>query len=59
MLPYININKNDIKDMAKAKSLSTPTLAKKNTVIASRKPKPHMEMGNKVIAPMIGKNMKK
>ncbi len=59
MLPYISINTNDNKDMAKAKSLTTPALAKKNTVIASLRPKPPMEMGSKVIAPIIGKNIKK
>jgi hypothetical protein len=46
-------------DMAKAKSLLTPTLAKKNIVVASLNPKPPIEIGNKEIAPIKGRNIKK
>jgi len=48
-----------IKDMAKLTSLLTPTLEKKNIVLASRRPKPTMDIGKKVIAPIIGRNIKK
>jgi hypothetical protein len=45
--------------MAKAKSLVTPALAKKNMVAASLKPRPPMDMGKSVIAPITGKSIKK
>ena len=45
--------------MAKAISLAKPALAKKKMVLASLKPNPPREIGNKVIAPIIGRNMKK
>jgi len=48
-----------ISDMAKAKSLLTPASAKKNTVMASLNPKPPIEMGSNVIAPIMGRKMKK
>jgi len=41
--------------MAKARFLPTPALAKKNTVVASRKPRPPIEMGKSVIAAIIGR----
>ncbi len=59
MLPNTSTKKKFKIDMAKATSLATPILAKKNMVVASLKPKPPIEIGNKVIAPMIGKNIKK
>ena len=48
-----------ISDIEKARSLPTPALAKKNMVVASLKPKPPIEIGNSVIAPIIGTNIKK
>lgn len=48
-----------ISDMAKAISLAKPTFAKKKMVEASLKPNPPMEIGNKVIAPIMGMNTKK
>lgn len=59
MLPPINRKEKFKSDMAKAKSLARPTLAKKNIVIASLNPKPPIEIGNIVIAPIMGKNTKK
>jgi len=47
------------RDIAKARSFPTPALAKKKIVLASLKPKPPMEIGNKVMAPIIGKKTKK
>ena len=49
----------DTNDIAKARSLLTPALAKKNMVVASLKPKPPMDMGSSAIAPMMGINIKK
>ena len=46
-------------DMAKAKSLPTPILAKKYMVAASLKPRPPIDIGNSVIALIIGRNIKK
>ena len=57
--PIINIKEKETKDMAKARSLPTPALAKKNMVVASRSPSPPSEMGNRVIAPITGIKMKK
>lgn len=45
--------------MAKAKSRDTPTVPKKNMVAASLKPRPPIEIGNRVITPIIGKKTKK
>lgn len=59
MAPYINTIRNDKSDIAKAKSLGMPALAKKNTVVASLNPKPPIEIGNSVIVVIIGKNIKK
>lgn len=53
------IKKKLIRDMAKEMSLLTPTLAKKKTTAASLKPSPPIDMGSKVIAPIIGKKIKK
>lgn len=56
---HTKIKEKFIKDMAKAKSLLIPALEKKNMVMASRKPKPPMEMGKSVIAAIIGIYTKK
>ena len=59
MAPHTKIKKKFKSDMAKAKFLLTPTLAKKNIVVASLNPRPPIEIGNKVIAPIMGRNIKK
>lgn len=59
MLEYIIMKEKLRSDIANAKSLPKPTLAKKNIVIASLKPNPPIDMGNNVIAPIIGRNTKK
>lgn len=56
---YTTINEKLIRDMATAELLATPALAKKSTVIFSLNPRPPIEIGNKVIAPIMGKKMKK
>jgi hypothetical protein len=48
-----------INDMAKAISLAKPAFAKKKIVLASLKPKPPRDIGNKVIAPIMGRKTKK
>lgn len=48
-----------IKDMARLKSLGRPTLAKKNIVVASRRPNPPIETGSIVIALIMGMKIKK
>jgi len=57
--PKIRIKKKDTSDIAKAISLLTPAFAKKNMVVASLNPRPPNEMGNKVIAPIMGTKIKK
>ena len=57
--PNINMKEKDTNDIAKARSLLTPALAKKNMVVASLKPKPPMDMGSSAIAPMMGIKIKK
>ena len=59
MLAKITMKEKLSSDMVKAKSLLTPALAKKNTVVASLNPRPPIEIGNKVIAPIKGRKMKK
>jgi len=59
MPEQINIKKKFNSDIAKAISLPTPALAKKNIVMASLNPKPPIDMGNIVIAPIIGRKTKK
>ena len=59
MAAQITMNKKFSKDIAIAASLPTPALAKKKTVAASLKPKPPIDMGNRVIAPIIGIKIKK
>lgn len=54
-----SIKKKLSKDMATARSLSTPTRGNKYAAVFSRRPRPPIEIGNIVIAPMIGKNIKK
>ena len=55
-----NTTKEKLKrDMAKARSLETPALAKKYMVVASRRPRPPIEMGKRVIAPTMGIKIKK
>jgi len=52
--------KNEFKSaIVRARCVSTPTLAKKRVVIVSLKPSPPMEIGNIVMAPTIGRNIKK
>lgn len=48
-----------IKDIAAANSADIPILVKKKTVIFSRRPRPPIEMGSNVIAPIIGRNIRK
>ena len=55
----MRIKKKFISDMAKDRFLTTPTLAKKNMVVASLKPNPPIEIGKSVIAHIIGMNIKK
>ena len=45
--------------MAKARFFPTPTFAKKKIVEASLKPKPPIDIGRRVIAPIMGRKMKK
>lgn len=59
ILPNINIKEKFKSDIANDKSLLTPAFAKKYTVEASRSPKPPIEIGNRVIALIIGKNTRK
>ncbi len=59
MLPYINIKKKDKSDIAKARFLANPALAKKTIVMASLKPNPPIEIGSSVIAPIMGIKTKK
>ena len=59
IIPNINIKKKDTSDMAKAISLLTPAFAKNNIVIVSLNPRPPMDMGSKVIAPIMGIKIKK
>ena len=59
IIPNINIKKKDTSDMAKAISLLTPAFAKNNMVIVSLNPRPPMDMGNKLIALIIGIKIKK
>jgi hypothetical protein len=58
-IPLISIKPKFISDIEKAISLPTPAFAKKNIAVASLNPKPPIEIGNSVIAPMIGMNTKK
>lgn len=51
---YTRIKEKFIRDMAKARSLLMPALEKKYIVVASRKPRPPIEMGKSVMAPIIG-----
>ena len=44
------------RDIAKAVFLATPTLARKNIVVASRRPRPPMDMGKSVIALIMGRH---
>jgi len=57
--PNITMKKKDTSDIAKAKSLPTPALAKKNIVVASLNPRPPNDIGSKVIAPIMGIKIKK
>lgn len=57
--PKTNIKKKVKSEINKAELLLTPTLAKKNTVRFSRKPSPPIEIGSRVMALIIGRNMKK
>ena len=59
IIPNINIKKKDTSDMAKAISLLTPAFAKNNMVIVSLNPRPPIDMGNKLIAPIMGIKIKK
>jgi hypothetical protein len=59
MAPYMSIKKETVSDMANAELWSMLILAKRKTLIFSLTPKPPMEIGNKVIAPIIGKKIKK
>lgn len=59
MLAYITMKKKLSRDMANDKSLLKPTLAKKNMVVASLSPKPPIDIGKRVMAPIIGRKMKK
>jgi len=59
MLAKIAMKEKLSSDMVKAKSLLTPTLAKKNTTVASLSPRPPIEIGSKVIAPIKGRKIKK
>ena len=55
---HTNIKRKLIRDIAKAKSLPTPALAKKNMVVASLNPNPLIDIGNMIIAPISGENTK-
>jgi hypothetical protein len=57
--PYITIKINTVSDIAKAKSFDTPILVKKYIVVASLKPRPPIDIGSKVMAPIIGIKIKK
>jgi len=57
--PYITIKRNDVSDNAKAKSFDTPILVKKYIVVASLKPRPPIDIGSSVMAPIIGTKIKK
>lgn len=57
--PNINIKEKETRDMAKAISLLTPALAKKNMVVASLNPRPPKDMGSSVMAHMMGIKTKK
>jgi len=59
IIPNINIKKKETSDIAKAISLLTPAFAKNNMVVASLNPRPPNDMGNKVIAPIMGIKIKK
>lgn len=59
IIPNVNMNKKEARDIAKAISLLTPALAKNNMVIVSLNPSPPMEMGSKVIALIMGIKIKK
>ncbi len=59
IIPNINIKKKETSDIAKARSLLTPALAKKKTVVASLNPRPPNDMGSKVIAQIMGIKIKK
>ncbi len=53
MPAYIKANMEFNNDIAPAKSLAIPTLAKKKTAAFSLTPKPPTEIGSRVIAPII------
>jgi hypothetical protein len=59
MAEYTSTKKKLKSDMAKLESLLMPAWAKKNMVVTSLKPKPPIEIGSKVIAPITGINIKK
>ena len=59
MIPVVNIKKKPKREINKARCSLTPALTKKNTVAFSLKPKPPMDMGSNVIAPIIGMKIKK
>ena len=59
MAEQIKIKKKFNRDMAKAISLLRPAWAKKKMVVASLRPSPPIDIGNKVIAPIIGRKTKK
>jgi hypothetical protein len=53
------MKKKFISDIAVAKFWIMPTLAKNKTTVFSLTPKPPMDIGSKVMAPIMGKNTKK
>ncbi len=57
-IPNTSIKKKETSDIAKARSLPTPAFAKKNIVVASRRPRPPNDIGNSVIALITGIKMK-
>ena len=59
IMPHNKIKKKFIRDMAKARSLLTPALPKKYMVETSLSPRPPMEIGSNVKAPIIGRKTKK
>lgn len=55
----MNIKKEFKSDIVIANWESRPTLAKKRVVVASLNPSPPKEIGSNVMAPTIGRNIKK